>query len=115
MSAFSKRLSPLEELTSQALLSILTNPKNALIKQYQKLFELEDVHLEFTHQALDEIVLQAITRKTGARALRAILENTMLDIMYEIPSLKNIKSCKITESTVLNGDPPVFKSLKKTA
>ena len=108
-------ISPLEELTSQALLSILTNPKNALIKQYQKLFELEDVHLEFTHQALDEIVLQAITRKTGARALRAILENTMLDIMYEVPSLENIDTCIITDEVVRKKGKPIYKLLRQSA
>jgi len=84
-------ISPLEELSDEALLSILSDPKNALVKQYQKLFELEDVHLEFTPQALTEVVNEAKARKTGARALRSILENTMLDIMYEVPSLDNIE------------------------
>ena len=71
--------------------------------------------LDFSLEALSAIVDIAIKRKTGARALRSVMEKVMLDIMYEIPSLKNIKSCKITESTVLNGGPPVFKYLKKTA
>ena len=83
-------ISPLEELSDEALLSILSDPKNALIKQYQKLLELEDVHLEFTPQALKEIVKEAKVRKTGALALRSILENIMLNIMYEVPSLDNI-------------------------
>ena len=93
-------ISPLEELSDEALLSILSDPKNALVKQYQKLFELEDVHLEFTPQALTEVVNEAKARKTGARALRSILENTMLDIMYEIPSLENIDTCIITDEVV---------------
>ena len=68
------------------MLSILSDPKNALVKQYQKLLEIEDVQLEFTPQALKEIVKEAKVRKTGARALRSILENVMLNIMYEVPS-----------------------------
>jgi len=105
----------LDYLTKDALLSILTVPKNSLVKQYQKLFLLEGVMLDFSLEALSAIVDIAIKRKTGARALRSVMEKVMLDIMYEIPSLKNIKSCKITEDTVLNGEPPVFKLLKKTA
>ena len=108
-------ISPLEELSDEALLSILSDPKNALVKQYQKLFELEDVHLEFTSQALIEVVKEAKARKTGARALRSILESAMLDIMYEIPSSKNIKSCTITKNTVINGAQPIFKKIKKIA
>jgi len=105
----------LDYLTKEALLSILTVPKNSLVKQYQKLFLLEGVMLDFSPEALSEIVNIAIKRKTGARALRSVMEKVMLDIMYEIPSSKNIKSCKITKETVLNGESPVFKYLKKTA
>jgi ATP-dependent Clp protease ATP-binding subunit ClpX len=108
-------ISPLEELSDKALLSILSDPKNALIKQYQKLFKLEDVHLEFTPQALREVVKEAKIRKTGARALRAILENTMLDIMYEVPSLENIDTCIITEDVITKKGKPLYKLLQQSA
>ncbi len=108
-------ISPLEELSDEALLSILSDPKNALVKQYQKLFELEDVHLEFTPQALTEVINEAKTRKTGARALRSILENTMLDIMYEIPSLENIDTCIITDEVIRKKGKPIYKLLRKSA
>ncbi len=108
-------ISPLEELSDEALLSILSDPKNALVKQYQKLFELEDVHLEFTPQALTEVVKEAKSRKTGARALRSILENTMLDIMYEVPSLENIDTCIITDEVIINKGKPIYKLLRKSA
>ena len=98
-------ISPLEELSDEALLSILSDPKNALVKQYQKLLELEDVHLEFTPQALKEIVKEAKVRKTGARALRSILENVMLNIMYEVPSLDNIDTCIITDDVIRKNIP----------
>ena len=105
----------LDYLTKEALLSILTVPKNSLVKQYQKLFLLDGVMLDFDLDALSAIADIAIKRKTGARALRSVMEKVMLDIMYEIPSMKNVKSCKITKQTVLNGSPPSFKYLKKTA
>ena len=108
-------ISPLEELTDEALLSILSDPKNALIKQYQKLLELEDVHLEFTPQALKEIVKEAKVRKTGARALRSILENIMLNIMYEVPSLDNIDTCIITDEVIRKKGKPMYKLLRKSA
>ena len=108
-------ISPLEELSDEALLSILSDPKNALVKQYQKLFELEDVHLEFTPQALTEVVNEAKARKTGARALRSILENTMLDIMYEVPSLDNIDTCIITDKVIRKKGKPIYKLLRKSA
>ena len=105
----------LDYLTKDALLSILSKPKNALVKQYQKLFLLEGVKLDFTDEALSAIVDIAEKRKTGARALRSVMEKVMLDIMYEIPSSKNIKSCTITENTVVKGGKPIFKKLKKIA
>ena len=108
-------ISPLEELSDEALLSILSDPKNALIKQYQKLLELEDVHLEFTPQALKEIVKEAKVRKTGARALRSILENIMLNIMYEVPSLDNIDTCIITDAVIRKKGKPMYKLLRKSA
>ena len=105
----------LDNLTKRALLSILTEPTNSLVKQYKKLFLFEGVKLNFTHNALLAIVNIAEKRKTGARALRSVMEKVMLDIMYEIPSNKDIKSCTITEDTVMNGSRPKTKNLKKTA
>jgi ATP-dependent Clp protease ATP-binding subunit ClpX len=106
-------IAPLDELTEDAMLSILTDPKNALVKQYKKLFELEDVHLEFTPQALDEIVKLAKKRKTGARALRAIIEESMLEIMFEVPSMDNVDTCIITDDVIKKTAKPVYKTLKK--
>ncbi len=108
-------ISPLEELSEKALLSILSKPKNALIKQYKKLFELENIHLEFTPEALIEVVRQAKIRKTGARALRSILEGSMLNIMYEVPSLNNIDTCIITDNVIKNNGKPIYKLLRKSA
>ena len=105
----------LDYLTKDALLSILTEPKNSLVKQYKKLFMLEGVKLDFTEKALLSIVDIAEKRKTGARALRSVMEKVMLDIMYEIPSNKNIKSCTITEKTILDGAKPIINKLKKSA
>ena len=105
----------LNSLTREALLSILVDPKNSLIKQYQKLFLLEGVMLDVTPNALSEIVNIAIKRKTGARALRSVMEKVMLDIMYELPSLKEIKACKITRDVILNHKKPIYIKLKKTA
>jgi ATP-dependent Clp protease ATP-binding subunit ClpX len=76
---------------------------------------MEDVHLEFTPQALKEVVKEAKARKTGARALRSILENTMLDIMYEVPSLKNIDTCTITDEVIRKKGKPVYTLLRKSA
>ena len=108
-------ISPLSELTNEALMSILSEPKNALVKQYQKLFKLENIHLEFTPKALVEIVKEAKMRKTGARALRSILENSMLDVMYEVPSIKNIDTCIITDEVITKKGKPIYKLLRKTA
>ena len=96
----------LAELDKQALIDIVTKPKNALIKQYQKLFELDNVQLEFEKEALEQIVEKAIERKTGARGLRSILEEIMRDIMFEIPSNPKIEKCIITKEAVINGEPP---------
>ena len=108
-------ITPLEELSDEALLSILSDPKNALVKQYQKLFELEDIHLEFTPQALQAIVKETRSRKTGARALRSILENTMLDLMYEVPSMDNIDTCIITDDVIRKKGKPIYKLLRQSA
>jgi ATP-dependent Clp protease ATP-binding subunit ClpX len=94
-------IATLNELTEDELVSILTEPKNALVKQYKKLFELEDVHLRFTDGVLRAISREAIRRKSGARGLRSIMENIMLDIMYDLPSHPEIQECIINED-VLN-------------
>ena len=93
-------VSVLKHLEKEALIEILVKPKNALIKQYQKLFDYENVRLEFTDEALDEIAKQAMKRKTGARGLRGVIENAMLDIMYEIPSKSNVKECIINAEVI---------------
>ncbi len=99
-------VAPLHDLDEQALIDIMLKPKNALIKQYKKLFGMEDVELDFTPGALKAIARLAMERKTGARGLRAILEVTMLHIMYDIPSRPNIRKILITEETVLQRDEP---------
>jgi len=101
-------VSTLNELREGALVDILTKPKNALVKQYEKLFELENVKLKFTEGALRAIAKDAIKRKTGARGLRSILENVMLDVMYEIPSQSNIKECIISDEVILNKERPII-------
>ncbi len=103
----------LDELDAKALLMILTEPENALIKQYQTLLAMEDVDLEFTDEALHLIVDRAQKYKTGARGLRSILERTMLDIMYEIPSQKNIKSVTVTAEVVRGEAGPKLESKRK--
>ena len=105
----------LDYLTKDALLSILIDPKNSLLKQYKKMFALENIHLDIMPDALQEIVDLAMERKTGARALRSVMEKIMLNIMYELPSLKGVKSCRITKDTILHGKKPVYTKLKKTA
>ena len=99
-------IATLEELDRSALIEILTKPKNALIKQYKKLFAMDNVELEFDDEAIGLIVDKAIERKTGARGLRSIIEEIMRDIMFEIPSNPKIEKCIITKETVANGEPP---------
>jgi ATP-dependent Clp protease ATP-binding subunit ClpX len=101
-------IASLGELNEAALIRILTEPRNALIKQFKKLFEIEGVNLRFTDSALSAIAAEAIKRKSGARGLRAILEGSMLDIMYEIPSIENVKECVIGEDVVLNKEEPIL-------
>ncbi len=96
----------MHELDEYALRQILTQPQNALVKQYKKLFKMDDVELEFEEEALDAIVAKAKIRKTGARALRSILEEAMLEVMYELPSKKDIVKCVITEDVINKGDQP---------
>ena len=99
----------LELLDKAALVKILTEPRNALIKQYQKLFELDDVKLELTEEAVERIAELAVERKTGARGLRSIMESVMMDIMYEIPSDSNIGICTITKAVVnKEGEPEII-------
>lgn len=99
----------LELLTKEALVRILSEPKNALTKQYQKLFELDDVKLEFRKDALEEIAALAHERKTGARGLRSIMESVMMELMYEIPSDNNIGICTITKDVVDgSGEPEII-------
>ena len=99
-------IATLSELTEEELVRILVEPKNALVKQYQKLFELEGVKLTFTDKALREIAREAIRRKTGARGLRAIMEEVMTDIMFEVPSLPGVKEVIIDENVVKNKEKP---------
>lgn len=106
-------IATLDDLDEAALVAILREPKNALIKQYQKLFEFEKVKLRFTEGALVAIAREALKRKAGARGLRAILESIMLDIMYEIPSQNNIRECIINEDTILKKEKPIVLYEKK--
>jgi ATP-dependent Clp protease ATP-binding subunit ClpX len=111
----------LGSLDRQALVQILTEPKNALVKQYQKLFEMDDTLLEFDQGALEAIADKTLARETGARGLRAIIEEVMLDVMYDIPSANNIEKCIVTKDTIENRTEPELvvnenkKPLKKTA
>ncbi|MCK5710770.1 MAG: ATP-dependent Clp protease ATP-binding subunit ClpX [Deltaproteobacteria bacterium] len=98
----------LEELSEESFIEILTKPKNAIIKQFQKLMELEGVELEVTDEALAEIAREAINRKIGARGLRAIIETIMLDISYEVPSLKGLTRCVISEEVIKGTGDPLF-------
>jgi len=99
----------LGELSEKEMLAILVEPQNSLIRQYKKLFELEGIELKFTEKALREIVKMAHKRKTGARGLRSIIEHVMLDVMFKIPSLKNVKECLITEDVIRGISEPILK------
>ena len=105
------------ELNEKSLVKILTEPKNALVKQYQQLFRIEGVDLQFTDEALDAMAKEAVARKSGARGLRAIMEETMLDIMYEIPSKKDVMECVVGEEVVLKNEDPIllYEQPKKQA
>ncbi|RZB37993.1 MAG: ATP-dependent Clp protease ATP-binding subunit ClpX [Desulfobacteraceae bacterium Eth-SRB2] len=110
-------IATLAELNDIALIRILKEPKNALIKQFSKLMEMEGVNLRFTDSALSAIAKEAMKRKSGARGLRAIIESSMIDIMYKIPSMENVKECVIGEDTVINKEDPIllFEQPKKQA
>ena len=101
-------IATLDELDEEALLAILTKPRNALIKQYQKLFEMDAVKLKFTDGSLRLVAREALERKAGARGLRGILEEIMLDVMYELPSRTNVKECVISEDVVLQKQEPML-------
>lgn len=99
-------IASMESLKEKDLIHILSEPKNALVKQYTKLFEMEDVKLTFEKAALEAIAQKAIKRGTGARGLRSITEHAMLDLMYEVQSIDNLKSCTITKKTITDGEKP---------
>jgi ATP-dependent Clp protease ATP-binding subunit ClpX len=101
-------LATLSELNEEAMVQILKEPKNALVKQYQKLFEMEHVKLKFTDGSLVAIAKEALKRKTGARGLRSILENAMLDIMYEIPTKTMVKEVVINDDVIYNKATPII-------
>lgn len=101
-------IATLNDLSMEALVRILSEPKNALVKQYRKLFELEGVELKFTEEALREVARDAVGRKSGARGLRAILESVMLDIMYDIPSMNDVRECVIGEEVINRGESPLL-------
>jgi len=100
----------LEMLDRDALIRILTEPRSAIVKQYKKLLELDGVELEFEKEALEQIADTTLARKTGARGLRAIMENVMMDTMYHVPSNDTIKTCLITKNTVLGKEEPIYNS-----
>ncbi|WP_338866556.1 ATP-dependent Clp protease ATP-binding subunit ClpX [Myxococcus stipitatus] len=110
-------IATLNDLKEEDLVTILAQPKNALVKQYQKLFEFEKVKLTFTKEALRAIAREAMRRHSGARGLRAILEDAMLEIMYDVPFREGVKECKITETVITRREPPqlVMEKEKKTA
>ena len=109
-------VAPLQSLSKEAMKSILSEPKNAILKQYKKLFMMDNVELEFDPFVVDTIVERAMERKTGARALRSIVEDFMLDIMYDLPGKKNVEKCIITKDVIEYGKDPLFlKPDKKSA
>ena len=109
-------IAPLHSLDTVALKRILREPKNAILKQFKKLFMMEGIELEFEESALDYVVNEAIVRKTGARALRSIVENILLDIMYDLPNKQNVDKCLITKDVCKKGREPIFvESDRKSA
>ena len=98
----------LSALDEKSLIRILKEPRNALVKQYQKLFEMDNSQLEFTDDALVVVAQEAIRRKTGARGLRSIMEDIMLDIMYELPHRTDIAKCVVTKEVVMNREEPII-------
>ena len=108
-------ISTLETLNEDALYKVLTEPKNSLIKQYKKLFRMEGINLEFRKAALDEIIVQAMERKAGARALRAVMEEAMMDIMFQIPDMDSVDKIIITKKVIIDGAKPLYRYRRKSA
>ena len=108
-------ISTLEILNEEALYKVLTEPKNSLIKQYKKLFRMEGINLEFRKTALDQIIAQAMERKAGARALRAVMEEAMMDIMYQIPDMESVDKIIITNKVIKDGSKPLYRYRRKSA
>jgi len=108
-------ISTLETLNEEALYKVLIEPKNSLIKQYKKLFRMEGINLEFRKAALDEIIAQAMERKAGARALRAVMEEAMMDIMYQIPDMESVDKIIITKKVIKDGSKPLYRYRRKSA
>ena len=108
-------ISTLETLNEEALYKVLTEPKNSLIKQYKKLFRMEGINLEFRKTALDQIIAQAMERKAGARALRAVMEEAMMDIMYQIPDMESVDKIIITNKVIKDGSKPLYRYRRKSA
>ena len=108
-------ISTLDTLNEEALYKVLTEPKNSLIKQYKKLFRMEGINLEFRKVALDEIIALAMERKAGARALRAVMEEAMMDIMYQIPDMESVDKIIITNKVIKDGSKPLYRYRRKSA
>ena len=108
-------ISTLNNLSANALYKVLTEPKNALIKQYKKLFRMEGIKLEFRKDAIDAIIVRAMQRNAGARALRAVMEESMMDIMYQIPEMDSIDKITITKKVIENGSKPLYHIRRKSA
>jgi ATP-dependent Clp protease ATP-binding subunit ClpX len=108
-------LCTLGELDDDALLRILTEPRNALAKQYQKLFEMDGVQVTFDAEALKEVVAIAKARRTGARGLRSVMEEAMLDIMFNLPSRKDVDSCRITREVITKKAEPLYRKKRAGA
>jgi ATP-dependent Clp protease ATP-binding subunit ClpX len=98
----------LDPLDVETLVEILLKPRNALLKQYQRLFEMEEVELSFQPEAIQAIAERSVERKTGARGLRAVVEETMLEIMFEIPSRSDIEEVVVTRETIVDRKPPIY-------
>ena len=108
-------IATLNDLDEKSLIKILKEPKNSLIKQYQRLFEFENVELEFKDEALGEIARKAISKKTGARGLRSILENVLLKTMFDLPELEGVLKVTIDKSTIKNNADPIITYGKKSS
>lgn len=108
-------ISGLHQLDRESLIQIMTKPKNAIVKQYQRLFEIEGVELVFEEDALEAVVERAMARKTGARGLKSIMEKSMLDIMFTLPTMRNVSRCTITRATIMEDAPPVYEKQKVSA